>query len=461
MSILKNNLGHLCQRKAFLLFALSMILMSVLVMAATVNKTVWAIVGVLVLTFYIGASIAMLQVELLAKPFSYCLPGHRTVPVKLLLGGCVIISGILSLPFLLRSGDRLALASVQVLTVFSLGTVFYWLGVWSALGVRNSSKAVGMLGFLPLIIFKGDASPVIESFVFDNWFYVLLLGYGVNYFAYRFLSDNGLARRFCGKKLLAGLDAWSSEKIEEFKQAKLAEKDKGRQYSPLVLEKLFFKLISNPSTGNRFRHILFAIYRAIAFARSQHYLSWRSIILCLFLFFMLGYVAPLSFFVTFIISIGLANINLGIYSTMLVCGGRGERFYSVLGFTVSLTLAVSAMFAIFSVISSFLVPIMPVVRSMTFTGIQIEIAAIPFLMIPLIFASKCYLENNITLTSCLIASVVLLPSFYIIVTLGFGDLTIDLTPMMIAVATLCSWILFVGVLRYVCMRRCLVSNGSR
>jgi hypothetical protein len=85
MSIMRANLKHLYQHKAaVLLFAFLALVCTGVAMSAITGENGGAILGVWLVVFYAGLFSGASQTAILAKPFSYCLPGHSGVPVKIL-----------------------------------------------------------------------------------------------------------------------------------------------------------------------------------------------------------------------------------------------------------------------------------------------------------------------------------------------------------------------------------------
>ena len=60
--------------------------------------------GYLVLSFFWGLLTTVLQKEILTKPVSFCLPGHREIPRQFIFRIGFVVNGLLGLVFLAHPG---------------------------------------------------------------------------------------------------------------------------------------------------------------------------------------------------------------------------------------------------------------------------------------------------------------------------------------------------------------------
>ena len=134
MSILCVNLKHLYQRRSFWLLGLFFGIVAfgiamVINEAVTENKH-GAFCAPVLWMLFVGTFIAHLPIEVLNKPFSYCLPGHRDIPRKFLFYVGLPLSFLWSLSFLFFPDLNFVKTVLSCLSGFSAFTIFYWLGVW-------------------------------------------------------------------------------------------------------------------------------------------------------------------------------------------------------------------------------------------------------------------------------------------------------------------------------------------
>ena len=82
MSVLTVNLKHLYQRRGLWLFYVLVITFAFAGIAMLFDDTKAGegrFVGLIVLAFVVGLLLSALPIEVMSKPFSYCLPGHRKI----------------------------------------------------------------------------------------------------------------------------------------------------------------------------------------------------------------------------------------------------------------------------------------------------------------------------------------------------------------------------------------------
>lgn len=456
MSIMRANLKHLYQRKALLLPFLFLAYIFVVIVFFT-EKGSGAIFGVLMLMFYMGLFIGALQIEIMTKPFSYCLPGHRGVPVKFLAWVCVITSLIPSLAFLFRIEARgFAVMMLHFLTVFLFSTIGYWVGVSVPFRCRNCLAAIGFLGFGPLIIVGAEYNILVESFIFDNWFAILLLGIGVNYIACRLLSSDDLARRHCGKMWMGAFDTWNKEKMAKFQQIKLKEKEKKkekqRQYLSPKVEEFFLAKISDQTMSDTAKHIWSGLYRSFAIVLSTNQRSFL-IMMPLLVCFMC-YIGFGGVFIYIFPGLMVIHMSLHVQSPLLISGGRRERFYTALVSAVTVSVLIFFVLLLVAPISVLLAPTMPKILSLTFHPLNMKFSFIPLLVVPLAFTGT-HLFPKQTMLSKMVPIFGIIMFVQLFVFMDIAKKPIPLTLSMIAVAIVLSWAAFILLLRYICTRRCL------
>ena len=129
MSVLSANLKHLYQRRGLWLTYLILGLLVFASLAIALDRPLAArgrFMGLVMLQFLIGACIASLSAEVLTKPFSYCLPGHRAVPRKFIFSVAVVTSLLGSLLFLAYPGLHGWQPPLVICSAFCAGLIMYW-----------------------------------------------------------------------------------------------------------------------------------------------------------------------------------------------------------------------------------------------------------------------------------------------------------------------------------------------
>ena len=168
-AILRANLKHIYQRWALLLVFLFLGFIVTCGMTVVIlNSAPGGIPIIALAVFFFGVFIASLPVGILNKPFSYCLPGHRSIPIKFLFCTGLVICFLLSLLFLLQPGIDIVGAVLVCVPAFFTFTIVYWLGVWTVFRFRSWSGAIGFIGFVPLLAMWTDVHIYIDNFIFAN-----------------------------------------------------------------------------------------------------------------------------------------------------------------------------------------------------------------------------------------------------------------------------------------------------
>ena len=197
MTILQANLKHLYQRKLRLLGPLFLIAAAVVLTVEVAdgydNDGILIVCGMI--AFMAGCFNAILPIEILTKPFSYCLPGHRTIPAKFLFVTGFVICVLFSLPLLFHPGLAFGKALLFSISAFFTYTVFYWVGAWPVFRFRSGFCAMSYCTIVVLYANNTEFPAIFERFIFKNYIIVIILGCAVNFFSWKSLNKNGLARR--------------------------------------------------------------------------------------------------------------------------------------------------------------------------------------------------------------------------------------------------------------------------
>ena len=155
MCILIANLKHFYQRRGlYLLYVLGGLFTLVLV-AALVGQRIGGegeFAMLLIVAFFIGKMVGVMQMEVASKSFSFSLPGHQGMVRRLVFLAGVATSFALSLPWIAYSGLTSEGPAVIVLVLasgFSANLIVYLIG--AAVTVRKTAAFVN--GFFFAAIF--------------------------------------------------------------------------------------------------------------------------------------------------------------------------------------------------------------------------------------------------------------------------------------------------------------------
>ena len=465
MGILTVNLKHLYQRRGLWL---AYVLLGLLVfgsIAATLNKRAAGegmniILGISA-ALIAGLVAAVLQIEILAKPFSYCLGGHRKVPRKFIFTAGVVANLLVSLIFVLFPGLGWGQWIPVICSVFFAGLVFYWIGVLSAFVGRASGF---WIGFLPCLIIGGkifDLHITIERTIVENPLGVTLLGAFSSIAAWIWLGNVGLARRYCGVPWVGLFDAWNRDKLGKYKQLRASVKwDKLKNHPKPWVERFFLGKMNKCDYLGTGRYIWGGLYTTFGTIQWKAVLAGVFIVLLMLCF--LCYTGSTTFLLFFMPGFMIMYMRTPIYSSMPISGGRNERLYTTMTLVATTAVLITALVTIMAALSMALTVIMPdiTLRGSTFTfqAVNIELFFVPLLIIPVASTFQLIFYRRPIVMVLSIMMLFMLLSFigaFLHKTLGVEMLN----PVSIVSLLVLSWLIFVLVLRHICMRRCLVGQG--
>lgn len=463
MGTLNVNLKHLYQRRGLWLVYAFLGPIPCLCIAAVLDRPgvgKGKFGGFVLLSFISGLLAAMLALEVVTKPFSFCLPDHRKTLRQFLFVVGVTVSFLGSLVLVLYPGLRPEQLLLVICAACSMGLIFYWLAVAFALGIRSSCVFVG---FLPLVILAGaffDLHIIIERAVVANPFAVILSGVLSSVVAWLLLGNADLARRYCAVPWMGFFDAWNRDRIQRYQQARTAVKwEKLKTHPNPWVERYFLGRMQKCEYLSQGRHVWGGLYAALGPTIPQ----WKEnpssafgalFTICLVVGF-LGYTGPAgSSFIFVMPGLMLAGMRLPAYSSMLVSGGRKERFVTTITLVATIAVLTTVLVSIVAALSLPLAAVMPDVtlRGTTFAfhAMNTRLFFFPLLMMPIVFALQSIFFRKPVL--------IMLP----IMMLFFGAIFAQkqlgglLNPVHIVCALIFSWVVFLTVLRHTCMRRCLV-----
>ena len=419
--------------------------------------------------FFLSALVATVPIDVLTKPFSYCLPKHRNVPRRFLFFIGLMLSLLWSLAFLFYPGLSIVGIILACLSAFSMFTMSYWLGAWVVFKFRNWSV---VFAILPLMILGNtwlNMSTLIEQAIVESPLLMIFSGGLVNYLAWGYWGRSNLARQYCGRLWMGAFDAWNPEKMSKYKLAKLAEKDKKKPNSVRIssgVERFFIWRISGATTDSLRPYIWGSFYKTFGMMISQQRQYWmRSLIIILpilcFLCYLPGKFGKIMVF--FMPGIMVVNMSLWVHSSLSVSGGRLQRFWSALSLGVATGILVTVAVMLFAMATHLLERIMPQLtirgHEFTFGALTIYLSIVPLLMIPVSLAIGLIFQKHPILKIVFI--IILFQIAFVSNVLrdpGSVNWPVQIGPMHVVIMLLCSWGVFIGVLRYISMRCCLVSQ---
>ena len=462
MSILIANSKHLYQRRGAW-FAYLIILC--MVPMALFGLKHGRYLGFLLVSFWTGVFAGNMQKDVLMKPFSFCLPGHRRIPRLFIfwIGG--VVNLILGCVFLMYPGLDFpyVLMLMIILAGGFVGMILYFYGVCiPLLELEKQLWGIFLLLILGAIFFNWDK--VLQEMIISRPIPTILVSGFVCVWFWRLFGRDTLARRHCGKLAIGEFDI--SLKAQKYRQAQ-ADRNltAGKAKFFERLHEFFIRRMNRYEFLGKGRHVWGNLYmvfgRGIGTWQMKHVLASCALISFLALFF--GFVskgegANLLFV---ILALSVLSLDLLPYQSMLFPLGRAEKYFSTLVLAVIITFLAGVLALSLTGISVLLETLLPEFGSkadlLSYHGMDIGLFYIFLLVIPI--ALSCTITFPRKVIVKIIFVVVFMQGWIISAGMCKQSLTDMIGPVgVLGLVALC-WIGFLIVLRYVCMRRSLVGQG--
>jgi len=467
MSTVAVNLKHFYQRWGLWFWY---VILLVLVVGLTQERLRRADVGpgdftgYLVLSLAAGIIAAELQRDVLTKPFAYCLPGHRFTMRKLLFWVGFVVNGIGALVFVAYPELQLGHKFIVVISAFFAGMICYWLAVWTVLSIMKTGPVLGFVPIIGLVLVWFNLHISLGYAIVNFPFYVSTAGLVLCIVVWRWLGEANLARDCCGRVVLGSADIFNI-RFEKYWRTEAARKSAQKGMHAMVLVERFFLAQTNKysylSTG---RYVWGALYSAGGLYLSLSskvfliFLSGMPLLLALF-----GYIQP-ALTIGYVILGWTAGLScrLPFQSSMLVGGGRKERYYGTIAVAVAHAFYIMVIATVVFTASKLLAAVLPesiTLRGETFTYHTVPEGLIlaPLALVAISFTVRLFFRRMLILPMALGCGVFSGTVF------ALQDKLRTAKPMLLVIVALLilAWAVFLVALRYVCMRRCLVGQGRQ
>jgi len=462
MSILTANMKHLYQCLGAW-FGYLIILCGVPI-ALFFTKFDDRYLGYLLISFWTGVFAGNMQKDVLTKPFSFCLPGHRRIPKLFIfwIGG--VVNLILGCVFLLYPGLSFPYVLMAILAGGFVGMILYFHGV--CIPLLKLKTLLGMYLYIGLIVvtifFKWDK--VVQNIIISWPIPTILAGGLVCVWFWRLLGRDSLARRHCGRLVCGEFD--TSLKAQKYQQAQADRKltaAKAKFFERL--HEFFLRRMNRYEFLGKGRYIWGNFYmvfgRGFGTWRMKHVLASCALISFLVLFF--GFVCKGEGVNLLFVILALVVLSLDLlpYGSMLFPAGRAEKYYSTLVLAIIITFLAGVLTLALTGISVLLETLLPEFGSkaevLSYHGMDIGLFYIFLLVIPIALSCAVAFPRNMIVK--IIIVVVFMQGWIISAGVLKQPLIDVIGPVgVVGLVALC-WIGFFVVLHYVCMRRSLVSQG--
>jgi len=417
-------------------------------------------IGLVVLALVVGFLVSITQIEVLTKPFSYCLGGQREVVRKLVFSVGVVVNLLGSMLFLTYPGLHPLQRLVVVCSAFFAGATFYMLGVALAFAVRNSAA---VFGFLPLLIvgrqFFG-LHVILEWAIAEKPYAVVCVGVLSGAAAWLWLSRTDLARRYCNVPRISILDCCNREKLQKYNLAKKLHglKDHPRPW----VERFFLGRMDKYDYLGVGRYVWGGLYNNFGMIVSR----WKgNAVGLLLLTTLLGYMGPGGVFMLAILPLAMLSLlRSSVYSSMLISGGRRQKFTASASSAGVGAAFICVIVLIVSGLSMQLARFMPDIAlrggslTLVFMGVDARFVFVPLVIAPFALTMQLVFYRK---RVYMVLSLMLL--FPLIMVLGIvwreSLKVIIMDPICVGSMIVLGWLVFFLVLRHICDKRCLVGQG--
>lgn len=359
----------------------------------------------LVTNLVLGMTAASLVREVLACPFSVCLPGRHRADGRFLLVVGWGSNAILAILFLTSSAAGGLPTGLLYVVSAVFGVTVFLISVWVAYLTPHASQFLGFLPLVMLVMHLGGEHAWLEMLVVQGWPMVLLCCAGLHVWLITRAATRACAGRLLDQPFLGMLGAFNPARAKAYRErlttARLA-KGKGQD---------------GGGPGGCFegmvqRTVPFTSHKAIASACFEVYgaLRWRHAMgpVAAGIFFLgyaflfegvMGRQRATALYILFIVPVVLGiHIPFPCDSSSLLPRTRRQRFWATL-----VVLLVGTVVAIVSVcciagVSQWLAASVPVVtvrgRELAFVAVSARLWPVTLLVIPIGCLSQLLLPNN-------------------------------------------------------------------
>jgi len=336
MNLLLMNLSHYIRRPGLILLQLLFMCMLLPMTFDSQKSNFWApsLCGFSI----ISGIVYGYQMEILSKPFSFMLPGHRlifrrlifTVQAFWLLLGVILILIFWPQDILHRILGSLLLAAG--------GSLAFWLGKSWADKTRQPQAMIGFM--VPVIIFGSmlSDSAIIEKVLFNPLVIVIIAVAGgiVTFRMWRSLGDIGLIASYCGLENIVTF-SFSQKRLQKIRQQQFAKSPgAGAEDFLSGVETFFLKRIEHTRHKPIASFVYGAIYQGLGPELLCHLRSkGLSAILIFPAFLLFGYYGKFGdHFIWILFLFPLLGTDLQVHSTLLLTRGRGQRYITAMSMLI-------------------------------------------------------------------------------------------------------------------------------
>jgi hypothetical protein len=425
-------------------------------------------VAYMLISFLIGCQMADMQKEILARPFSFCLPGHRQAMRQFIFWCGGILNAISGLVFLAYPGLGLGYGLLVVMAGGCAGMLIYFWGMYLSFMEKPAITGISILVIgLALVFYRLDRA--VQHIIISWPLLMIAAGALACVCAWKWLGRDCLPRRYCGKLLVSdSFGAGNRPKAQRLVLARAYTRP-GKIRAAILrrVDTFFLTAIANVNLVSLSRHILAAAYilagRFLATYRLRSLLGLLSMVLFFVLYFGYMSVPGISCLFYSFCAFPLIGLKLVAHPTLLLPEGRHEKYYRAIASAAIATIVGAAVLIPVTAVSMHLENILPAItlgeHTFTYHAMDIRQFYNYLLFVPIALALTMVFRRNFFWRIFAIAFLVPFSAFFAFA----GKVTpIDrLGPMPIIGLVLLFWLLFLLFLHRHCTKKPLVGQTKQ
>lgn len=361
MHILTANLKHFHQRRGlYLLYVLGGLFTLAFVAALVGQRTggEGEFAMLLIVAFFIGKMVGVMQMEVASKSFSFSLPGHRGMVRRLVFLAGVVTSLALSLPWIAYPGLTSEGPAVIVLVLasgFSANLIVYLISV--AVTVGKTAAFLNGLFFAAIFLVYFEIGVTLERSIVYRPGLVILLAAATAGAVWLWLGRPAWFRECCATPWIGFLDPWDRSQTHKFRQVWARRFAKAPHPG---FDRFFLDRIRSHGDSDPRRYIWGTLYTTSSLIEPQ----WKGLVsLVLIAVIWAGYTPQAAPFVVPVVALMLTGfINPPLYSELPVAGSRKERSVATMAQMLALAGFSTLVVGLSLFVLNRLMPLVPVIE---------------------------------------------------------------------------------------------------
>lgn len=462
MNALKVNVKQLYQRPAlWLWYAIVVCWVMFAIAEPFLKKKPGGVTADLIIILLAGVLIGNLQKEVLTKPFAFCLPGHRRMPVLFIVLMGVIVSGVYSIIFIRYPGLAITARVFAVCSSFFMGLTVYSVAVLTMFMGRQGGR---FIGFVPVCVFaitSFNGPILIERIIVQLPFIPIVMGLASFAFLVTYLKREDFTRNLCGTQSVTLFDSFNMTKQKKFREA---EKVRTLGARTEAHSKFLFNRIKSFKFLSISRYVTGILYADLSRFKD---LSLRGVNPLIHIFYLILFVLFLFYFGYFpyrivdlilvIPVIWALFYTPPVQSSLLLPGGRKEQCRSIFASIVCRCLIFSSYALSYALLFFLLEKFMPDIhvadKKLTFQMINLKLAYVPVLVMPIGFLIR-FMIGAKTMFTAVFMMLFFIPAVFLLPHLE------SISVVRIVGTILALWLILAAYIGYYFRTKCLVGKNS-